>query len=78
MHLTTRTLALKGALTFPQTLTYKLGIKATSRHHHPSIDIRDLCNQILEEDEYHALLTCSSYKVIHEKYDDLLDVHDKC
>ena len=29
------------------------------------------------EDEYHLFIACSvSYKVIHEKYDDLLDEHD--
>ena len=28
------------------------------------------------EDEYHLLLKCSIYNVIHQKYDDLLDGHD--
>ena len=67
---------LSRALTFPWTISYTLGIKATSGHHHLGINICDLCNQNLEEDEYHSLLTCSSYKVIFKKYDDLLDEHD--
>ena len=28
------------------------------------------------DDECHLLISCSMYKVIHEKYDDLLDEHD--
>ena len=30
----------------------------------------------LVEDEYHLLIACSKHKVIQEKYDDLLDMHD--
>ena len=29
----------------------------------------------LVEDEYHLLITCSTYMVIREKYDDILDMH---
>ena len=32
-------------------------------------------NENLVEDEYHLLIACSTYKVIHEKYDELLDGH---
>ena len=32
-----------------------------------------VCNENLGENEYHLLVTCSTYKVIHEKYDDLLN-----
>ena len=30
----------------------------------------------LVEDEYHLLIASSKHKVIQEKYDDLLDMHD--
>ena len=33
-------------------------------------------NENLVEDEYHLLIACSTYKVIHKKYDDQLDKHD--
>ena len=35
-----------------------------------------ICNENLVGDEYYLLIPCSAYKVIHEKYDDLLDGHD--
>ena len=35
-----------------------------------------VCNENLVKDEYYLLIACSTYKVIHEKYDDLLDEHD--
>ena len=35
-----------------------------------------ICNENLVEDEYHLLITSSAYKVICEKFDDLLDGHD--
>ena len=43
---------------------------------HTNMKIWKVCNENLGENEYHLLVTCSTYKVIHEKYDDLLDGHD--
>ena len=42
---------------------------------YPSMQICKVCNENLVEDEYHLLLECLIYKVICEKYDDLLVWH---
>ena len=56
-----------------QTRSQKLGIEVASWHHHPNIKT---CNENLVRDEYHLLITCSTYKVICENYDNLLNRHD--
>ena len=61
--------------TSPNSLT-QVSIEVASWHHLPNIKICKVCNGNLVKDEYHALITFSSYKVICEKYDDLLDMHD--
>ena len=35
-----------------------------------------ICNENIVKDEDHLLITCLTYKIIHEKYDDLLNGHD--
>ena len=59
-----------------QTRLCKLGVEVASWHHHPNIKICKVCNENLVVDEYHLLIARSMYKVICEKYDDLLDGHD--
>ena len=51
----------------------------SSWHHHTSMKICKACNENLVEDEYHLLLTYSTYKVIHKKYDNFLNgYYNKC
>ena len=40
------------------------------------MNICKVCKENLVEDKYHLLITCTTYKVIHEKYYDLLDRYD--
>ena len=42
----------------------------------PKIKICKVCNYKLVGDEYNLLIACSLCKVIHERYDNLLDKHD--
>ena len=49
----------------------KLGVDIASWHRRPSMKICKVCNENLVEDEYHLLLTCSTFKVIHKRCDDL-------
>ena len=44
-----------------------------SWNHHLNMKIS---NESVMDDEYHILITCPVYRVILEKYDDLLDIQD--
>ena len=66
----------KRALILLRKHLHKFGVEIALWHHHPSMKICKLGNENLMEDEYPLLLTCSPYKVIHEKYDYLLEGHD--
>ena len=54
-------------------MNLRLFVEVASWNHHPNMKI---CNENLVGDEYYLLIPCSAYKVIHEKYDDLLNEHD--
>ena len=64
-------------LTLLQTWSHKLSVEIASWNHHPNMKIYKVWNENLVEDEYHLLLASSKYKVIHEKYGDVPDGHDK-
>ena len=55
----------------------KLGVDVASWHQCTNMKICHVCNENLVEDEYHLLITCSTYKVICEKYDILNGHHTR-